>query len=181
MTTPITERARMPASCPACRKVLYATPSLRPEPRMGRTAIAILILGGVVSAGIYLVLVIILREYFATRTPVPGTQLEIIHYPRIRVIAFPTLPVALVPGLILGWIAYRRPKSRRLRCRNCGWSQDYPVEAVWEAATAQPVVVARPDAQFPIVEEESDPWKECVTWAWGEIRQGRTPEETKRR
>lgn len=96
----------------------------------------LLVLAGIVAAATYLTSTYILRERFATHSPI-GNDLEIVHYPPTVMLSIFTLPVALLPGLILGWLANRLPRVRRVRCWNCGWKQKFPGTAKFES---------RPDA-----------------------------------
>jgi hypothetical protein len=169
----------MPLACPSCNQALYAVVRLRPQPRAGRAARALYVAGGIAAAGITFVLAVLLRELWSTRTPIPGTGLDLVRYPRTITVVMPSLPVGLLPGILLGCLASRFKRFRRLRCGACGWSKDYPVDALWEAdgssaVPAKPANLAEPAV---IADDAPDAWQEACAWAWAELRAGRTPEE----
>jgi hypothetical protein len=183
MPATIAERGRMPLLCPKCRKTLYSIARLRPEPRMDLTGGVLVLAGAIIGVVILLGSAIVLRQIFSTETPLARTNFVIIHYPPTLLVTLPVLPFAIIPGVLLGRIAMRRPKYRTLRCHSCGWSQKYPAEALWETEAAMPA--ARPTAaaapvEFQIVADDVNPWKEAVAWAWAEVRQRRTPEDVER-
>lgn len=164
----------MPYRCPACERTLYASAHSRPGPSSTLPARLLFVAAGVVVAVIYSVLFFMLREKLATRTPL-GEDSELVHYPPTIFVSLITLPVALVPGLAIGWAAARIPRVRVIRCWNCGWSWTYPVTAIWATPPSGISAGTSTAEEQPIV-DDSDPWKDCRAWAYAEIRQGRTPE-----
>lgn len=165
----------MPYRCPACDRTLYSSAHSRPQPRSTIRARLLVAAAGMVVAVIYSVLFLVLREKLATRTPL-GEHAELVHYPPTIFVSLITLPVALVPGLVIGWVAARIPRIRVIRCWNCGWSWTYPLTAIWTTPPSGITAGGTTAEQQPIV-EDSDPWKECRAWAYAEIRTGRSPEE----
>jgi hypothetical protein len=89
-----------------------------------------------------------------------------------------SLPVALVPGLALGWIAHRLPRVRRIRCWKCGWKQTYPGNAKFkiipESAASHS---ATSSTSWPQIVENNDLVTRCWRWTYDEIRGGRSADE----
>lgn len=174
----------MPLDCPTCQRPLYPTARLRPQPRTGTAGRVLYVAGGLVAAAVTLSLAAYLRERWSHRMPIAGTEFDLIIYPPAKAVVLPSLPIGLLPGVLLGYLAHRLPRFRRLRCRGCGWRKDYPVDALWEAAEGT-AKAANPQyltdlvkpAMPAIADDPPDAWKEACAWAWAELRGGRTPEE----
>lgn len=175
MTTSGETPIRMPNCCPACNRTLYSSSHSRPGPSSTVPARLLFVVAGVVVAVIYCVLFFILREKLATRSPLSEDS-ELVQYPPTIFVSLISLPVALIPGLAIGWAAARIPRVRLIRCWNCGWSWSYPVTAIWASDPVGVVPTTITPQQQPIV-DDSDPWKECRAWAYAEIRTGRSPED----
>lgn len=175
MTTSGETPIRMPYRCPACDRALYSSTFSRPGPISTLPARLLFLAGGLTVATIYAVLFFMLREKLAMRTPL-GDDSELVHYPPTIFVSLITLPVALVPGLAIGWIAARIPRIRVIRCWNCHWSATYPLTAIWETASSVPHANDSSTLQQPLV-DDTDPWKDCRAWAYAEIRQGRLPKD----
>jgi hypothetical protein len=126
---------RMPYRCPACDRALYSSTFSRPGPSSTLPARLLFVAAGLAVATIYAVLFFWLREKLAVRTPL-GDDSEFVHYPPTIFVSLITLPVALVPGLAIGWIAARIPRIRVIQCWNCRWSATYPLTAIWETASS---------------------------------------------
>ena len=177
----IDDSSRIPNRCPACDKVMYSSDRSKPNPAMSLGGGLLLGLAGTVAAIIYVTLTWYLRERFATHTPI-GNDLEMVIYPRTVVLSVITLPVSLVPGFVLGWIANRLPRVRRVRCWKCGWKQNFPGTAKFEAATEpavkQPVTTS--SASWPEIVDGRDPWAKCRDWTYAEIRGGRSADDVGR-
>lgn len=175
---PVDAPMRMPIACPDCHKAIYTTSGSRPAPTAPRRATLLYIVAGTVTALTYLVGLVVLREWLKEPVgPVLGDD-DVVLYrvPSTWFLSVIALPVALVPGFFVGWVAARLPNVRRLRCWNCGWSATFPATAVWaEPAPQRSRAVSR--ETFVVVADDADPWKECSAWAYAEIRQGRLPED----
>lgn len=165
----------MPYRCPACDRALYSSTFSRPGPSSTLPARLLFLAAGLTVATIYAVLFFMLREKLAMRTPLSNDS-ELVHYPPTIFVSLIALPVALVPGLAIGWIAARIPRIRVIRCWNCGWSATYPVTAIWETVSSAPNAKDSSTPQQPLI-DDTDPWKDCRAWAYAEIRQGRLPED----
>ena len=133
MPAPEETRVRMPLRCPACDRVLYSSAASRPELRSTLRARLLLLIAGTLVAAIYLVLLIALREKFSWRTPLENGWV-LVHYPPVWILSLVALPIALVPGIAIGWLAARMPKVRIVRCWKCRWTQVYPATAMWQSA-----------------------------------------------
>jgi len=166
---------RMPYRCPACDKTLYSSAASRPGPSSTLRARLLYLTAGIVVAAIYLTLLIVLREKFSWTTPL-GNGWVLVQYPPVKLLSLVALPVALVPGVAIGWIASRIPRVRVVRCWSCRWSQRFPLNAVWASAPSEPAAHRGSTGIQPIV-DDSDPWEECKAWAYAEVRQGRLPED----
>jgi hypothetical protein len=169
---------RMPFACPDCQKSLYSVMSLRPPLRAPRRAIALYIVAGTVTSLTYLVLLLVLREWLKEPIgPVFGNKdIVLYHVPPTRLLSIVALPVALVPGLGIGWVASRLPNVRRLRCRTCGWSATFPAAAIWTDPPSERSRATLSQA-FDVIVNDTNPWEECAVWALAEIREGRLPED----
>jgi hypothetical protein len=126
-------RVRMPHRCPACDRVLYSSAASRPELRSTLRARFLLLIAGTLVAAVYLVLLVALREKFSWTTSL-GNGWVLVHYPPVWVLSIVALPIALVPGIVIGWLAARMPKVRIIRCWKCRWSQVFPATALWQSA-----------------------------------------------
>jgi hypothetical protein len=170
----------MPTACPGCQKTLYSTSASRPAPTTARMAKLLYLLAGTLTALIYLLGLGLLREWLKEPIgPALGNP-DYIAYrvPPTLLLSAIALPVALVPGLAVGWLASRIPEVRRLRCWNCGWRQTFPVTATWgkPPPTRYPVRTP-PPADLYIEADDEDAWKECTAWTWAALRTGRAPED----
>jgi len=124
--------------------------------------------------------------------------------PSGRLMGMITLVPALVPGLILGWMAYRMPKSLKLRCPRCAWRERFqigndgqviarvgmpnaPSDAErrrWleenrtfeQIDDAPPSPPAAPVGDFDVRRDDAAR-DEVSAWVYGEIARGRTPED----
>lgn len=166
---------QIPYRCPACDRTLYSSAFSRPGPSSRLPARLLFVVAGLIAATTYLALTVVLREKLAWRTPL-NDEVELVHYPPTIGLSLITLPVALVPGLAIGWIATRFRKVRLVRCWNCGWRQKYPLSAVWAPEPAASGANVSRTGQ-PSIVDDSDPWTECRAWAYAEIRTGRLPED----
>jgi hypothetical protein len=126
-------RVRMPHRCPACDRVLYSSAASRPELRSTLRARILLLIAGTLVAAVYLVLLVGLREKFSWRSPLSDGWV-LVHYPPVWILSIVALPIALVPGIAIGWLAARMPKVRIIRCWKCRWSQVFPANALWQSA-----------------------------------------------
>jgi hypothetical protein len=167
---------RMPYRCPACDRTLYSTSASRPGVSSTLTARLLFLAAGLVTAAIYFVLLIVLRETLATRTRLDN-DLVLVHYPPTMLLTAITLPVALIPGLAIGWVAGRMPRVRVVRCWNCHWCQAFAPNAVWASEPAPPGGLIHSTDTGPAIVDDTDSWRECTAWAYGQIRSGRLPEE----
>jgi hypothetical protein len=172
------EDIRMPCVCPACQKTLYSTAASRPQPSITRLAVLLFVSAGVLSAVVYFISMFVLRETITiSETPIRDGWVMRTHLPT-SLLALISAPIALVPGLLIGWFAGRMPKLRRLRCWNCGWTERYPTSAVWSTTTSSsPSSNESCATPFDSIVDEGDPWKDCAAWAYAEIRRGRLAEE----
>jgi hypothetical protein len=96
----------LPDTCPECDRVLYPHARLLPTPSLGLRALLLLLAGAVLSAGTYWVGLAAIRSVIW----IPMWALSLLW-----------LPVALLPGLACGTLAYSFPRVARVRCRLCGW------------------------------------------------------------
>ena len=178
VTRPTAAPIRMPYGCPACRKTLYSTSSSRPAAGATRRAKFLYVAAGTVTSLTYLVILVVLRELLKRPIgPVLGTDEVILyHVPPTWLLSVVALPVALIPGFAIGWVAARLSHVRQLRCWNCGWSAAFPAGAAWADPPPERTPASRP-AGFEVVADDANPWKECTAWAYAEIRQGRLPED----
>ena len=104
-------RTPIPIDCPRCRQTLYPLGTFRPGPKLSLPGRLLLALAGAVSASILLGGALYLREYAGeSGVPMRGSVAGIL-----------LIVPALLPGLVLGWLAYKMPKVQTLRCRKCGW------------------------------------------------------------
>jgi hypothetical protein len=164
----------MPLACPRCSKVLYPVTKLRPQPKPCTAGRMMFILAGVAATVIEFVVASALREHLALREFGAGGW-EVVRYPPTLVVSMVALPVALVPGFVIGYFASRMPMVRRLRCKECRWSQKYPVGARWERSQESlTTLAAEAVAANRIVNE---PWSEATVWAYSELREGRLSED----
>lgn len=195
----MTRRMTAPRHCPACSTELYPIARLRPRAGLSPVAKVILAIGVVASSAIFIggmVWGIVQRETYDGR---PG------HIaPPGRVMGMLTLAPALVPGLIMGWIAYRMPKSLKLRCPKCTWRERFQIgndgqviarvgtpgasteaDRRWrldenrrfdQIDVAPPPPPAAPEGEFDLRPDEAAR-DEVTAWVYGEIARGRTPEE----
>jgi hypothetical protein len=170
--------SRIPNHCPACNKTMYSSDRSRPNRAMSLGGGLLLGLAGIVAATTYLTITYSLRERFATHTPI-GNDLEIVHYPPTVMLSIFTLPVALVPGLVLGWLANRLPRVRRVRCWNCGWKRKFPGTAKFESTPAPATVhdAAASSSSWPEIVDGRDPWTKCREWTYAEILGGRSADD----
>jgi hypothetical protein len=125
--------ARMPFLCPACQRTLYSTSASRPQPATTLLAIGLFAAGGAVASFVYLIVMLFLRDKFSMRiADIPNSNLTLYRTPPTALLSVVALPIALVPGFAIGWLANRLPKVRRLRCWSCRWSARYPANSIWE-------------------------------------------------
>lgn len=172
---------QIPNRCPACDKVMYASVRLRPAPAMSGVARLALGLAGIVTAATFWAVVAGLREHLAVRTPL-NSNFEMVHYPPTVFVSLISLPVALVPGVALGWFANRLPKVRRIRCRKCGWKENYPGNAKFQNVP-DPAAGSRSSAwagAWPKVVDDNQLMTQCWQWTYDEIRGGRSADEVAR-
>src|SRR5258706_12289322 len=113
-----------PRYCPACRAELYPIAHLRPQPGLppvGKfpTLLAIVASSAICIAG--MAWYVVQRDQWYESHTLGSSR------PRGSIAGIITLIPALIPGLILGWLAYRLPKSLRLRCPNCTWREQYRI------------------------------------------------------
>jgi hypothetical protein len=109
-----------PRHCPACSTELYPIARLRPRAGLSPVAKLILSIGVAASSAIFIggmIWGIVQRETYEGRIG----QVR----PSGKLMGMITLVPALVPGLIMGWIAYRLPKSLKLRCPRCTWRERF--------------------------------------------------------
>lgn len=174
MDTPI----RMPLECPGCQTTLYPTIGSRPKPSAARPATFLYIIAGTIAAATYYVGLVLLRDWLKRPIgPVFGDENMVLYYvPPTWLLSLVALPVGLVPGLAIGWVAARLPEVRRLQCWNCGWSATFPARALWAEPSPQRSATA-PSNAFDVIVDDTDPWTACTAWAYGEIREGRLPED----
>ena len=176
----------IPTSCPRCRKVLYASSRLRPQPAGPPLALVLWIVGGVLSTAVLIGGFYLVRDYFGIFIP--------------TVVLGPLLLVpAIIPGFLIGTMANRLPKTLKLRCSSCGWAErfqttgkkDGPVSArprhgadpnfvggprtapVAAAPTGQPATGSPLDR----IVDDQEPHEELRAWIYAELLQGRSPEE----
>ena len=108
-------RPPIPIDCPRCRQTLYPLGTFRPEPRLSLPGRVLLLAAGALSAAILLGGAVYLREYAAeSAVPMRGGAAGIL-----------LIVPALIPGLALGWLAYKLPKVQTVRCRKCGWWETF--------------------------------------------------------
>ncbi len=97
----------LPEACPACHRPMHPVAHLRPAPALGWPARALVLAGSLVSALVFLLGLALLRS----ELPVATARLAIVWF-----------PIALLPALGCGMLAYRLPRVVRLACRGCGWT-----------------------------------------------------------
>jgi hypothetical protein len=95
-----------PENCPECGRVLYPVVRLRPVPRLQPRARLLLAAGLVVSGALYLFGLMAVRSVI----PLPMWLLSLVWF-----------PVALLPALGCGYLAWDLPRVTHHRCRGCGW------------------------------------------------------------
>jgi hypothetical protein len=95
-----------PDRCPGCDRVLFPVARLRPAPSLGWPARLLLLAGCVLTAATYWAGLVGVRMVVG----VPVWTLSLLWF-----------PVALLPALGCGILAYRFPRVARLGCRGCGW------------------------------------------------------------
>lgn len=103
---PDADEASPPEACPACARPLHPVAHLRPVPTLGWPAWSLVLAGSILSAVVFLLGLVLLRAEF----PIAMTRLAIVWF-----------PIALLPALGCGALAYRFPRVLRLACRSCGW------------------------------------------------------------
>jgi hypothetical protein len=105
-TTAETLDSPLPEACPSCDRPLHPVARLRPAPRLGWPARALVLAGSFASAVVFLLGLVMLRAEF----PVAMSRLALAWF-----------PIALLPALGCGVLAYRFPRVVRFACRGCGW------------------------------------------------------------
>lgn len=98
-----------PDHCPDCNCELYPVAHLRPRPAFTPTAKLLMTFGIVLGAVLYFC-VLLVRSFY--RVPIWG-------------LALAGFPVAVLPALACAWLAYQLPQRMTLRCRRCGWSEQF--------------------------------------------------------
>lgn len=108
MTRPATaaDTPTMPEACPSCDRPLHPVAHLRPVPALGWPARSLVLAGSFLSAVVFLLGLVLLRAEF----PIAMARLAVVWF-----------PIALLPALGCGVVAYRFPRIVRLACRGCGW------------------------------------------------------------
>jgi hypothetical protein len=189
-----------PRHCPACSTELYPIARLRPRPGLSPVAKLLLAIGVMASSAIFIggmAWGIVQRERYEGRIdedrPLSG-----------RVMGFVMLFPALVPGLIMGWIAYRVPKSLKLRCPRCTWRERFQIgndgqviarvgmpnalsnadrrrrqeenRVFDQIDTAPPAPPAAPGGEFDVRRDDAAR-DEVNAWVYGELARGRMPED----
>jgi hypothetical protein len=169
---------RIPHACPACHKTLFAAAASRPEPTNKPAAKGLYVAAATATVAIYAVVIMTLRELLKVPIGEIGDSGVVLYrMPPTWIIGLIALPIALVPGFAIGWMAARVRQELRVRCWNCGWAERFPVGMEWEQPR-ETKVSASSDAQaFEVIADDVDPWKECTAWAYAEIRGGRLPED----
>lgn len=96
----------IPQICPTCNRAFHTVEHLRPMPALGWPARLLLLGGSVLSALLFLIALVVLRAEFQ----IPPFRIAIVCF-----------PIALLPALGIGLLAYQLPRVVRLNCRGCGW------------------------------------------------------------
>jgi len=172
---------------------LYPVARLRPQPKLSLLAKLLLTIGMVASSALFIggmVWSIIRRELWAEEHPHVSVR------PGGGLVGIVMLIPAMIPGLILGWIAYRLPKLLALKCSNCSWRERYKMTrtgAIPAGITPTPLSdrpretsdINRTFAQInsapplPPAPTESgyDTNADVSAWIYAEIAGGKSPEE----
>lgn len=93
-------------NCPECGRALYPVVRMRPVPRLQLRARLIFAAGLALSAAVYWYGLVAVRLV----VPLPMWLLSLVWF-----------PVALLPALGCGYVAWGLPRVTRHRCRGCGW------------------------------------------------------------
>lgn len=183
-----------PRYCPACRAELYPIARLRPQPGLPTLGKFLMLLAIATSSAIFIggmAWYVVQREQWHESHPRAATT------PGGGITGIVTLIPALIPGLIFGWLAYRLPKSLRLRCPNCAWREQYrigrdgfviprrPGAAMQQryAAAGEPdynrLINQISDAPPPPPAHAADGASnaDVAAWIYAELARSRSPEE----
>ena len=187
-------KAGTPGACPACGTELYPVARLRPQAHASGAARALMLIGLLASAAIFIGAALWFRYVVGARR-FGG------------VFGMVALLPAAVPGLILGWAASRLPKSLTLKCPRCPWRGHYRVgrdghavpldqastpafergrgaagpqdgafNDVLRSVPPPPAVPAASGGKFDIVADDA-PDDEVAAWAYAELATGQSPED----
>jgi hypothetical protein len=84
----------------------------------------LLLLGGAISGPLALVVLFVAGGLVGALTDgmdLQGTEKGLLTFLVWGLLVL----VALLPALLLGWLAARMPRALHLKCRRCGWSETY--------------------------------------------------------
>jgi hypothetical protein len=183
-----------PRYCPACRAELYPIARLRPRPALPALGKFLMLLAIVASSAIFIggmAWYVVQRDRWIESHRLGEMK------PHGGLGGIVTLIPALVPGLLLGWLAYRLPKSLRLRCPKCTWREQYRIGRDGFVISSRPGAAmpprhraaAEPDYDRLIDQIQEGPPPppagtddqasdaDVAAWIYAELARSRSPEE----